>query len=138
MARPTRSRQVSLSAVLRFAALVGVAAGVSVVASPLAGGVILAVGLAVPISYEATRPSGLLRQAEHAPHPHGGRRHVVVVADAPPVQACGMPKRHLHAVCCIALVATAVVGIVSPAQAAFPGRNGKIAVSFFDDPGGGA
>ena len=35
------------------------------------------------ISYEATRPTGLLRAAERAPHPHGGRRHVVVVADAP-------------------------------------------------------
>ena len=51
------------------------------VASPLAGGVILALGLVVLIAYEATRPSGLLRDAEHAPHAHGGRRHVVVVAD---------------------------------------------------------
>lgn len=68
---------------LRFAVLALVAAGVSLIASPLAGGLVLALGLVLLISYEATRPSGLLREAEHAPHPHGGRRHVLVVADAP-------------------------------------------------------
>jgi hypothetical protein len=69
--------------VLQVALLVFVAGGVSFVASPLAGGVILAVGLVLVVSYEATRPSGLLRAAEHAAHLHGGRDHVVVVADAP-------------------------------------------------------
>jgi hypothetical protein len=82
MSRSARSHQDALPAVLRFAALLIVAAGASVVASPLAGGVLLALGLVVLISYEATRPSGLLREAEYAPHPHGGRRHVLVVADA--------------------------------------------------------
>jgi hypothetical protein len=48
-----------------------------------------------------------------------------------------MPRRHLYTAWCIGLVATAVLGIATPVQAAFPGRNGKIAVSFFDDPGGG-
>jgi hypothetical protein len=75
------SRHELLPSVLRGAALVLIGAGVSVIASPLAGGVILAVGLVLLISYEATRPSGLLRAAEHAPHPHGGSGHVVVVAD---------------------------------------------------------
>jgi hypothetical protein len=75
------SRRAFVPAVLRLAVLAVIAVGVSVVASPLAGGVVLALGLVVLISYEATRPSGLLRDAEHAPHAHGGRRHVVVVAD---------------------------------------------------------
>ena len=75
------SRRAFVPAVLRLAALALVAIGISVVASPLAGGVILALGLVVLIAYEATRPSGLLRDAEYAPHAHGGRRHVVVVAD---------------------------------------------------------
>jgi hypothetical protein len=83
MRTSARSHHELLPTVLRAAALVIAAAGVSVFASPLAGGVILAVGLVLLISYEATRPSGLLRAAEHAPHPHGGRGHVVVVADAP-------------------------------------------------------
>jgi WD40-like Beta Propeller Repeat len=48
-----------------------------------------------------------------------------------------MPHRHLYAVCRIGLVLTAVLALATPAHAAFPGRNGKIAVSFFDDPGGG-
>jgi Tol biopolymer transport system component len=38
----------------------------------------------------------------------------------------------------VALAAAAVVGLATPAQAAYPGRNGKIAVAFFNDPGGGA
>jgi hypothetical protein len=67
----------------RFVALIAVAAAVSIVASPLVGGVVLALGLVVLISFEATRPAGVLRAAEHAAHPHGGRHHVVVVADAP-------------------------------------------------------
>jgi len=81
MRRSPTSLRAFIPAVLRLAALAAVAVGVSVVASPLAGGVVLALGLVVLISYEATRPSGLLRDAEHAPHAHGGRRHVVVVAD---------------------------------------------------------
>jgi hypothetical protein len=32
----------------------------------------------------------------------------------------------------------AALATVAPAQAAFPGRNGKIAAAYFDDPGGGA
>ena len=46
--------------------------------------------------------------------------------------------RHLPAVSGLALAAAAVLGLAAPSQAAFPGRNGKIAVAFFDDPGGGA
>jgi Tol biopolymer transport system component len=38
----------------------------------------------------------------------------------------------------VALAAAAVLGLAVPSQAAFPGRNGKIAVAFFDDPSGGA
>jgi hypothetical protein len=83
MPSPAKSHRKLVPAVLRVAALLVVAAGVSAVASPLAGGLILAVGLVLLISYEATRPAGLLQEAEHAQHPHGGRRHVVVVADAP-------------------------------------------------------
>jgi Tol biopolymer transport system component len=36
-----------------------------------------------------------------------------------------------------ALAAAAVVGLAAPSQAAFPGRNGMIAVAFLDDPSGG-
>ena len=38
----------------------------------------------------------------------------------------------------VVLAAAAVLGLAVPSQAAFPGRNGRIAVAFFDDPGGGA
>jgi dipeptidyl aminopeptidase/acylaminoacyl peptidase len=37
-----------------------------------------------------------------------------------------------------ALAATALLGLPALSPAAFPGRNGKIAVSYLDDPGGGA
>jgi len=47
-----------------------------------------------------------------------------------------MRNRHLSSLSGVALAATAVLGLAVPAQAAFPGRNGKIAVAFFDDPGG--
>jgi hypothetical protein len=83
MRNSPRSLRTLAPAVLRFAALVVAAIAVSLVASPLAGGVLLALGLVVLISYEATRPSGLLRDAGDAPHPHGGHPHVIVVADAP-------------------------------------------------------
>jgi hypothetical protein len=76
------SRRPLVASVLRFSALVLAAIGISMVASPLAGGVALALGLVLLISFEVTRPSGLLRDAQDAPHPHGGPRHVVVVADA--------------------------------------------------------
>jgi hypothetical protein len=82
MRRFATSDQNVAPAVLRVVALLAVAVVASVVASPLAGGVVVALGLVVLISYEVTRPAGLLRAAEHAPHPHGGRGHVVVVADA--------------------------------------------------------
>jgi dipeptidyl aminopeptidase/acylaminoacyl peptidase len=49
-----------------------------------------------------------------------------------------MHHRHIPALSMIALAAAAVLGFAAPSQAAFPGRNGKIAVSFFNDPGGGA
>ena len=49
-----------------------------------------------------------------------------------------MRNRHLSSLSGVALAAAAVLGLAVPAQAAFPGRNGKIAVAFFDDPGGGA
>jgi len=49
-----------------------------------------------------------------------------------------MARTSTGALCGVALAATAVLGLAAPAQAAFPGRNGKIAVGFFDDPGGGA
>jgi hypothetical protein len=49
-----------------------------------------------------------------------------------------MHYRHPPALASIALAAAAVLGLGAPAQAAFPGRNGKIAAAFFDDPGGGA
>jgi hypothetical protein len=80
---PSKPHSYAWPAALRLAVLLAAAVGVSVIASPLAGGVILAVGLVLLIGYEVTRPTGLLRAAEQAPHPHGGRRHVVVVADAP-------------------------------------------------------
>jgi hypothetical protein len=69
-------------AMLGMGVLFALVAGVSVLASPLAGGLVLAVGFVVLISYVATRPEGLLGAAEQAPHPHGGRGHVLVVADA--------------------------------------------------------
>ena len=47
-------------------------------------------------------------------------------------------RRHLLAVSGLALAAAAALGLAAPSQAAFPGRNGRIAVAFFDDPGGGA
>ena len=47
-------------------------------------------------------------------------------------------RRHLPAVSGLALAAAAALGLAAPSQAAFPGRNGRIAVAFFDDPGGGA
>lgn len=78
----SRTDSIPIAIVVRLVVLVVVAVALSVVATPLAGGLALAVGLVLLISYEATRPSGLLRAAEHAPHPHGGSRHVVVVADA--------------------------------------------------------
>ena len=49
-----------------------------------------------------------------------------------------MHQRHRPALSGAALAALAFLGVADPSQAAFPGRNGKIAVSFFDDPGGGA
>lgn len=54
---------------------------VSLVASPLAGGAFLAIGMVGVIGFEVTRPNGMLSAAEQARHPHGGQRHVVVVAD---------------------------------------------------------
>jgi hypothetical protein len=81
--RTPRSARGLVPAALRVAALLVLAIGVSVFASPLAGGWIVAVGMVILIGYEATRPTGLLRGAEHAPHRHGGRHHVLVVADAP-------------------------------------------------------
>jgi hypothetical protein len=77
------SRHPFVPVALRVTALVLLAIAVSVVASPLAGGLLVAVGLVLLITYEATRPSGMLRAAAREPHPHGGARHVVVVADAP-------------------------------------------------------
>jgi Tol biopolymer transport system component len=49
-----------------------------------------------------------------------------------------MHWRHLAHLSGVALAAAAVLGLAAPAPAAYPGRNGKIAVAFFDDPGGGA
>ena len=37
----------------------------------------------------------------------------------------------------VALAVTSVLGLAVPSEAAFPGRNGKIAVSFLNDPSGG-
>lgn len=54
---------------------------VSLVASPLAGGAFLAIGMVGVIGFEVTRPNGMLSDAEHARHPNGGPGHVVVVAD---------------------------------------------------------
>jgi dipeptidyl aminopeptidase/acylaminoacyl peptidase len=46
---------------------------------------------------------------------------------------------HTHRlVSTLSLAAVAAGGLAVPSQAAFPGRNGKIAVAFLDDPGGGA
>ena len=49
-----------------------------------------------------------------------------------------MDIRHLAKLGCAGVAAIAVVAPAGPARAAFPGRNGKLAVSYFDDPGGGA
>ncbi|MBN1528613.1 MAG: PD40 domain-containing protein [Thermoleophilaceae bacterium] len=49
-----------------------------------------------------------------------------------------MTRSRTHASLGAALAALSVIGLAAPAQAAFPGRNGRIAVSYFDDPGGGA
>ena len=67
----------------RIGVVIIVAVVVAVAFSPLAGAVVLAVGLVIAVTVEAVRPAGELRSAEHAPHPHGGRHHVLVVADAP-------------------------------------------------------
>lgn len=68
---------------LRVLGVLAIAAAVSIPASPLAGSVVVALGLLVLILDEAIRPRGTLREAELAVHPHGGARHVLVVADAP-------------------------------------------------------
>src|SRR5689334_10592579 len=49
-----------------------------------------------------------------------------------------MDARHLAKLGCAGVAAIAVIAPAGPARAAFPGRNGKLAVSYFDDPGGGA
>ena len=49
-----------------------------------------------------------------------------------------MGARLIAKLCGAVAAATAVVAVAVPAQAAFPGRNGAIATSYFDDPGGGA
>jgi hypothetical protein len=81
MPNPARLQN-PVAAALRLLGLVVVALAVSLVASPLGGGVVFALGLVVLVVYEVTRPAGMLRAAEDAPHPRGGPRHVLVVADA--------------------------------------------------------
>ena len=49
-----------------------------------------------------------------------------------------MNARTVATIGCVLPAAVGLVVAAGPAQAAFPGRNGKIAVSYFDDPGGGA
>jgi hypothetical protein len=66
---------------IRMGVICALALGVSVVASPLAGGIILGVGTIVVLAYEAIRPAGLLRAAADSPHPQSGRRRVLVVAN---------------------------------------------------------
>jgi hypothetical protein len=73
----------ALAVTVRVGVVVVAAVVVAVAINPLAGAVIAAVGLAIAITVEALRPAGELRAAHHAPHPHGGPRHVLVVADAP-------------------------------------------------------
>jgi dipeptidyl aminopeptidase/acylaminoacyl peptidase len=48
-----------------------------------------------------------------------------------------MAPRSVRGLFAAALAAAAVASLAVPAQAAFPGRNGRVAVSYFDDPGGG-
>lgn len=45
-------------------------------------------------------------------------------------------RRPLPLVCALALSTGALLALAAPSLAAFPGRNGRIAVSYFDDPGG--
>ncbi|HEX5980422.1 MAG TPA: hypothetical protein VFY52_04965 [Thermoleophilaceae bacterium] len=48
-----------------------------------------------------------------------------------------MHQRHIPALLGLLLGAAALLGLTAPSHAAFPGRNGKIAVAYFDDPSGG-
>jgi hypothetical protein len=63
MRKPAESLRALVPVTLRFAALAVAAISVAVLASPLAGGVVLALGLGVLISYEATRASGSPRRS---------------------------------------------------------------------------
>lgn len=70
-------------AMLLMGAVLAAAAAVSLLASPLVGCVVVAVGAVLVLGYEAIRPNGLLRAAQESPHPRADGRHVLVVAYAP-------------------------------------------------------
>jgi hypothetical protein len=86
---PFRSEPDALRVAVALAMLAGVSVLVGWLASPPYGVVAFAAGLAAGIVFEVAgrdtdRPSAL-REAAHAPHPHGassGTRHVLVVASA--------------------------------------------------------
>lgn len=76
---PSRTpfRATAVGVVVLLAAVIALA----ILVSPLAGGVLLAIGMVLLIVHVAMRPEGQLRDAAQAPHPHGGAQHVIVVAD---------------------------------------------------------
>lgn len=80
-ARPT-PRGAFAGPIVQVVVVLLAAIALSLVLSPLAGGVLVAAGLLAVIVRQATLPAGQLRDAAGAPHPHGGARHVIVVADA--------------------------------------------------------
>jgi hypothetical protein len=86
---PFRSEPDALRIAVALALLVGVSILVGWLASPPYGVVALAAGLAAGVTFEVagrdTDRRSALREAAHAPHPHGassGTRHILVVASA--------------------------------------------------------
>lgn len=82
--RPSRSPFVATAVGVGVLLLVVIA--LSILVSPLAGGLLLAIGLVLTIVHIAMRPEGQLRDAARDTVPSServGRRRVLVVADAP-------------------------------------------------------
>jgi hypothetical protein len=87
---PFKTEPDALRVVVALAVLAGVSVLVGWLASPPYGVVMFAAGLAAGITFELAGRDGdrgfALREAAHAPHPHGasaGTRRVLVVASAP-------------------------------------------------------
>lgn len=83
MLHRVRSATSAVAVSFRVGVVIVIAAVVAVAVNPVVGAVVAAVGLVLAITVEAMRPAGEMRAAEDAPHPHGGRNHVLVVANAP-------------------------------------------------------